>query len=237
MKSLHAALLAARQAAGVLPRDESTARRDGRVVTYPSQDAIQEERRKLEAHGLLLLAESAELTGEGSALFSWSLIHVETGERLSYVLKWPLFVDIEQAAHQLAAAWDHAEGHVVRHVLALRVAKAGAAGPAEPYGWRAAVAPPRVADELGPLPEWADAGRSGYTAEALHELIEWWRIREEQRDRAEGRPPTSRGVAHVWARCNGRRPPTSGEVLPGLGREQLERMWAWLTEEKRRAST
>lgn len=234
MKALQTALLAARKAAGVLPRDESSAARKGQpAFSYPSQDAIQEEARHLDAAGLLLLAEGAEFS-DLSATFSWRLIHVESGEHLDYSLTWPLFTDMEQVAHRVAAAWSHCWGRLVMQLLALRVAPRVEATTPGIAPWTE-----RDAAKVGPMPAWAGPAKAvvprepvapaRYSGEHLIELVNWWCAREAEHDDAEGRPVTSRTLAHAWAACTGER--VWGD-MPPLTASERERLFFWLLELK-----
>lgn len=225
MKALYSALLAARMASDILPRDEtSPPRRGAPGFDYPSQEAIQGAARNLESHGLLLLPDGAELGDEGSATFSWLLLHVESGEAKVYMLEWPLFSDIDQIAHQFAAAWAHAWRHLVMQLLALRVAPRSVSGiPVRDD------LPPWAGGEGKPAPvivPRAVAAAPNYSGEALIEALRWWTDHEEDHDRAEGRPIRPLTIADAWRACSGLHSMPASTDYP--------RIFAWLTEQKAR---
>lgn len=229
MKSLYSALLAARLAAGVLPRDDSSPPRRGAPgFDFPSQEALQGAARELEEHGLLLLPDGAELGEEGkSATFAWQLLHVESGEFKSYQLEWPLFSDLDQRAHQFAAAWAHAWRHLIMQLLALRVAPRSVGGiplrdDLAPWAGGQGVPSPVI------VPRTATPMVEGYSAEKLVELVRWWGEREEEHDTAEGRPARTRTLADAWFACSG--------VGGGARPSDLQPLFRWLTEQKARAA-
>jgi len=208
VKALRLALTAARLAAPVVPRDEtSTPRRDGSTFDYPSDSTLQAVAHGLIAHGLLLEFGGWTL-GDTTVTCAWTLTHIESGEGQTHVLEWPLFTDMPQRAHATAAAISHCWRHLVMQLLGLRVEPRDRPGP-RPVAAPALPTPPEIA-ALGPddLPK--ELGGQGIPtprrdapAELLHVLVDQWARIEAEHDAALGHPVQSRGIADAWARCRG----------------------------------
>jgi hypothetical protein len=237
MKALRIALQTARMEAPILPRDEySPSRRGAPGFEYPSQESIQEAARLLDKHGLLLMPDGAEI-GERTATLAWTLIHVESEESQGYVLDWPLFSDMTERAHQLAAAWAHAWRHLIMQLLALRVAPRGVVvgerGDDLPE-WGGGKGTPSKAPFVPPwhpTPATAaqDPARPTFSPDALIELIQEWCAEEEAHDRAEGRKPRPRTLDDAWAACCGG---TAARLVQS--RADHERLFTYLHDERRR---
>jgi hypothetical protein len=222
----------------VLPRDEfSTPRKGTAGFDYPSQESVQAAGHTLAVHGLLLESDGAEL-GEETATLSWSLTHVESGERKVYVLEWPLFSDMTERAHQFAAAWSHAERHLVCHLLGLRVEPRSVAGVPvadDVPAWGGGRGKPTPAAPARDVPFFqrpavVPQSPPGFSDQALIDHLMWWIDREQLHDRTEGAPPRELTIASAWAACAG------VPVAPAanLTLAQRERLFAWLTSERAR---
>lgn len=246
MKALRLALTAARLAAPVLPRDETSApRRDGSTFDYPSDSSLQQAAHGLLAHGLLLEFGGWTL-GESTITCAWTLTHIESDEAQTHVLEWPLFTDMPQRAHATAAAISHAWRHLVMQLLGLRVEPRRVQLPATvddlaSWGGGKGVptpARPTVVDD----PVKADGGKGPPPArptpyevetyevrvELLAVLVEQWNRVEAEHDSALGHPARTYTMADVFARCRGLSEPR----MPKTAAEFAE-LAKWLREQMR----
>ena len=238
MKALRLALTAARLAAPVVPRDETSApRRDGSTFDYPSDSTLQQAAHGLLAHGLLLEFGGWTL-GDTTVTCAWTLTHIESGEAQTHVLEWPLFTDMPQRAHQVAAAISHCWRHLVMQLLGLRVEPrdrpAPRPGSAIPTRQALIVDSPEIA-ALGPdaLPpglggQGIPTPRRDVLVEMLPALVEQWASVEAIHDRAERRPARTYTMADAFARCRG----ISEPRMPTTTTEFIE-LVKWLREQMR----
>lgn len=241
LRPLYKALHAARKATKALIRDDiapATERRG--PFTYPSQESVQEVWHVAEAEfDLLLVDQGQEQQEDGSVLYTWALVHVESGAAMALDLCWPMpqSEDLEEQ-HARAACWSHAWRHLVCHLLAIRVAGPNPA--AQPW-----------AQSKDDLPSWSSPVSRGsqspvkvsvaavedYSSVRLTELCDEWAMSEAEADKAAGRPVSQRGVHEAWDACiahrnkwvEGKRPP---KVNPPSTEDEKRRLFYWLLDKK-----
>jgi hypothetical protein len=199
LAALYTALAAARKATQALVRNDvapGTARRG--PFTFPSQESVQEAWYHAESeHGLLLLDRGQEKQESGDVLYSWVLVHVESGDSLPFDLCWPMPQgeddDLEEQ-HARAACWSHAERHLICHLLRARIE--GADPAVQPWAKRE-----KRSDDL---PAWSEtkvspaAVNEAYSEAMLEQLVAEWARRKAEEDRAAGRPVKKRGLRDAY---------------------------------------